>query len=75
MSCIRDEVGTNIYGQGWKTIQQLGLLYAHDRKWTLYVEALRGAHILLGEVEDMLVWERPCMWVMQPFVWIIIIVP
>lgn len=57
LSCVWDEDGTTIYGQGWKFGHQLGLSEALDREWTIFVAALRGAHIRLSEAEDVLVWD------------------
>lgn len=56
LSCVRDEDGTTIYGQGWKSGHQIGLLEAHDREWSIFVVVLRGAHIRLSEAEEVLVW-------------------
>lgn len=56
-SNVRDEVGTSIYGQGWKSGQQLGLTNGLEREWNNYIAALYGAHIQLGGSEDVLVWD------------------
>lgn len=42
LSDVRDEVGTSIYSQGWKSGIQLGLAKDQEREWNSYILAIRG---------------------------------
>ena len=58
ISNVRDDGATTIFSQAWKSGHLLGLNEAKSREWSIYVEALQGAHIRICEVEDLLVWDK-----------------
>jgi hypothetical protein len=55
---VSDPYTTNIWQQGWKNVETLGLHDPLSEPWNIYIFSLQSSHIRITEEEDELVWKK-----------------
>jgi hypothetical protein len=55
---VSDPYTTNIWQQGWKNVEALGLHDPLSEPWNRYILSLQSSHIHITEEEDKLVWKK-----------------